>query len=104
MWYNVQVGNEQCEKRQGKRCVVLARKQLFPCLFHRAKPVSEMERSGIERHCGVERATTSFSKRGWSEAESSLFVEAKIERSEIKPVCRSEDRAKRNRASLQKRR
>jgi len=76
----------------------------FLAFFHRAKPVSEMERSGIERHCGVERATTSFSKRGWSEAESSLFVEAKIERSEIKPVCRSEDRAKRDQASLQKRR
>ena len=24
--------------------------------FHRAKPVTEMERSGIEVHCGIERS------------------------------------------------
>ena len=31
----------------------------FLCtFFHRAKPVSEMERSGIERHCGVAAANT----------------------------------------------
>jgi len=35
----------------------------FLAFFHRAKPVSEMERSGIERHCGVDTATTSQFKQ-----------------------------------------
>ena len=48
MWYNVHVGNEQCEKRHRQIAVVPAHKEICLCLFHRAKPVSEMERSGIE--------------------------------------------------------
>ena len=30
-------------------------RKFLSAFFHRAKPVSEMERSGIERHCGVKQ-------------------------------------------------
>lgn len=46
-------------------------------LFHRAKPVTEMERSGIEVHCGIER--------------SKIEARCGVERSKIEtPANRSE--------------
>ncbi|WP_147342746.1 MULTISPECIES: hypothetical protein [Hungatella] len=41
-------------KQQSASCLHESRLPLTG--FHRAKPVTEMERSGIEVHCGIERS------------------------------------------------
>ena len=47
-WYNVQISNEQCGRRKNKtRHACMEASGFDGC--HRAKPVSETERSGVER-------------------------------------------------------
>ena len=41
------------KKSRSKFSLCLHKRKFVFVLFHRAKPVSEMERSGIELHCGV---------------------------------------------------
>ena len=54
MIYAVAMSSVESGKRQSASCLHESRLPLTG--FHRAKPVTEMERSGIEVHCGIERS------------------------------------------------
>ena len=54
MIYAVAMSSVESGKRQSASC--LHESRLLLTGFHRAKPVTEMERSGIEVHCGIERS------------------------------------------------
>lgn len=54
MIYAVAMSSVESGKRQSASCW---HESGLPFTgFHRAKPVTEMERSGIEVHCGIERS------------------------------------------------
>ena len=69
-------------KRQSASCLHESRLPLTG--FHRAKPVTEMERSGIEVHCGIERSK--IEARCGIE-RSGIEVHCGIERSKIEAHC-----------------
>lgn len=54
MIYAMAMSSVESGKRQSASCLHESRLPLTG--FHRAKPVTEMERSGIEVHCGIERS------------------------------------------------
>lgn len=54
MIYAVAMSSVESGKQQSASC--LHESRLLLTGFHRAKPVTEMERSGIEVHCGIERS------------------------------------------------
>ena len=54
MIYAVAMSSVESGKQQSASCLHESRLPLTG--FHRAKPVTEMERSGIEVHCGIERS------------------------------------------------
>ena len=54
MLYAVAMSSVESGKQQSASCLHESRLPLTG--FHRAKPVTEMERSGIEVHCGIERS------------------------------------------------
>lgn len=54
MIYAVAMSSVESGKRQSASCLHESRLPLTG--FHRAKPVTEMERSGIEVRCGIERS------------------------------------------------
>ena len=54
MIYAVAMSSVESGKQQSASCLHESRSLLTG--FHRAKPVTEMERSGIEVHCGIERS------------------------------------------------
>ena len=54
MIYAVAMSSVESGKQQSASCLHESRLPLTG--FHMAKPVTEMERSGIEVHCGIERS------------------------------------------------
>ena len=54
MIYAVAMSSVESGKQQSASC--LHESRLLLTGFHRAKPVTEMERSGIEGHCGLTRS------------------------------------------------
>ena len=56
MIYAVAMSSVESGKQQSASC--LHESRLLLTGFHRAKPVTEMKRSGIEVHCGLTRSQT----------------------------------------------
>ena len=77
MIYAVAMSSVESGKRQSASCW---HESGLPFTgFHRAKPVTEMERSGIEVHCGIERSKIE-ARRGVERSK----IETPANRSEVK--------------------